>query len=449
MNAAFAERRAWPWWLFAAVQVLFWAGLGVAAVRRTSELDDARRLPPPRTEPLRIRPLHNFDWVVTDEQLHGVLHQLQPRFRGEKPRINYVDHALRFWRVEAEFPDPRALSGREMRDLLTSHSKFRESWGPKTPPLLTGTPRGVKVRMREGTSTSSHVDHTLATLAECGTPIDFPVQTDAAQATVKSLLAQSLRDFSPNQIEYEWSTLVYALYLPQKRWISSEGQTIDYDLLVERLMRQRFPQGVCFGNHRIYTLVIVLRIDETQQLLSPDMRARAIAHLQDATRRLIASQSPEGFWDGGWAGEALAGSSEGAPSALGQKILATGHALEWWAMAPAELHPPRETLVRAAQWLCRTIADMDEKTIEKNYTFLSHAGRSLALWRGVDEPAKLLTSADVAPPPTEPKTSEPKASEPESTRTEPTETEIKSSEDSPPSSDSPDASGDSLDDAGR
>lgn len=395
MNAMHAVRSAWPWWLFAATQVLFWAGLGAASMHRTQELETAKRLPPPRPEPLRIRPQYDYDWIVTDDQLRRVLEQLQPRFRGDKPRINHVDHALRFWGSSAIFPDPRALSGKEMRDLLTKHSKFREEWGAKTPPLLTGSARDVKVRLREGASTSSHVDHTLATLAECGTPVDYPIQTPTAQATVKSLLAHSLREFSVNQIEYEWSALIYALYLPQKMWLSKEGQEITFDLLADRIMRQRYSQGVCFGNHRLYTLAILLRVDDSEGILSPEMRTRAIAHLSDATRRLVSTQAADGSWDRGWSGEASA-TSESAPSALGQRILATGHALEWWAMAPAEVHPPRDVLVRAAQWLYITIDGMDLETIDKNYTFLSHAGRSLALWRGCAEPATLIASSEAA-----------------------------------------------------
>jgi hypothetical protein len=51
-------------------------------------------------------------------------------------------------------------------------------------------------------------------------------------------------------------------------------------------------------------------------------------------------------------------------------------------MAPRESHPPRDTLVRAGQWLVATIEEMSDDTIAANYTFLSHAGRALALWRG-------------------------------------------------------------------
>jgi hypothetical protein len=50
-------------------------------------------------------------------------------------------------------------------------------------------------------------------------------------------------------------------------------------------------------------------------------------------------------------------------------------------MVPDEFHPPREVLIRAGQWLAKEIDGMDSPAIEKNYTFLSHAGRALRLWR--------------------------------------------------------------------
>jgi hypothetical protein len=63
----------------------------------------------------------------------------------------------------------------------------------------------------------------------------------------------------------------------------------------------------------------------------------------------------------------------------------TGHALEFWAMASPEYHPPRETVVRASQWLVRQIDAMSEKDVQRENTYLSHACRALCLWRG-EEP---------------------------------------------------------------
>ena len=46
-------------------------------------------------------------------------------------------------------------------------------------------------------------------------------------------------------------------------------------------------------------------------------------------------------------------------------------------------------MAAAGQWLVRTIDELSEEDVVEYYTFLTHAGRSLALWRGVREPCHL------------------------------------------------------------
>lgn len=364
--------------------VVLGAALGATAAR-WRDWDRRAELPPMRDVPLTVLPLYDDARVVTDEQLRTVLYKLRPRLRHERVNINHVDHALRFWGLEATFRDPQCLSGQEMRQLLLDSTKFSEVWGEQSPPLLLVTDRGVGVRTQQGRAAASHYDHTLAGLAEVGTPLDFPVQTPQGPRTVRDMLVYALREFSLNQIEYEWSALIFTLYLPPvQSWQSTEGQQITFDRLADRIMRQRLNQGVCMGNHRLHALVMMLRIDAEYPILTDAGRQRILAHLTDATRRFIASQHPDGYWIRSWPDgqppvERVEGDSE---NTLQNRILATGHVLEWWSLAPQEVHPPREVVIRAGQWLARTVSELDDKTIDEQYTFLSHAGRALALWRG-------------------------------------------------------------------
>lgn len=379
-NRATASTSTWA--VFFALQVLFVCAAVAATAGRLKQLEIA--LPPLRDVPARVTPLYDEPRVVSDEQLEHVLYKLRPQLRGERPKINHVDHALRFWGVEAEFADSACLSGLEMRELLLDHPRFSAAWGDEARPLLINRQRGIAVRTQEGSATASHVDHTLATLAEVGTPSDYPVRTSRGVATVRGMVEQALAEFSLNQLEYEWSTLAFALYLqPTKSWKSSEGQEITYDRLAERIMRQRLNQGVCMGNHRLHTLVMLLRVDEQTPILSDTGRQRILDHLRDVTRRFVASQHLDGYWTRDWPSASPPSSDMEHPDTARQnRILATGHVLEWWALAPQEVHPPRETLVRGGQWLSKTIEELDEDKIQDYYTFLTHAGRALALWRG-------------------------------------------------------------------
>jgi hypothetical protein len=227
------------------------------------------------------------------------------------------------------------------------------------------------------------VDHTLAGLAEIGTPLDYPVCTSEGMTTMRALLEGSLRKFSLNQAEYEWSALAYTLCVePNDGWVSSEGQLITFDILADRIMRQAPDQGVCQGHHRSHALVMMLNIDEQEPILSPECRQRIIAYLKRTVDRLVRVQHSEGYWDHRWAdGDAVCGGTD-EPSPLRKRLIGTGHIVEWMALAPPEVLPPRDVIIRAGQWLVRTVAEMDDATVADNYSFLTHAARSLALWRG-------------------------------------------------------------------
>lgn len=332
--------------------------------------------------------------VVSDEQLQVVLTKIHPKFPTLPPKTNFVDHALRMWGTTIEFDD-FSLSGSQLRELLLNHDVFSQAWGENEPPLLSDSEYGVSVRTQEGRSTVSHVDHLIGTLSEVGTSRDHPIRLNSRNGTVQELHDHMFKSFRLNQKEYEWTALAWAFYANgPSSFYTSDRQEISFDSLAKRMMRQDQPQGVCYGQHRLYSMTIMLRADdqakqEGQPLLKPETRTEIIDYLKSMTASLYRSQSLEGYWDANWP-DTTKPIGDAQTDPLSRRILATGHTLEWWAMAPKELHPPRETITRAGQWLARVVGEMDANKIEKNYTFLTHAARSLALWRG-----KLPDQADI------------------------------------------------------
>ena len=374
--------------VFLGVQVaVVGVAVAVTAIKLNRDEHECQPLPPSRLKPLAVEPLYDRPDFVSDGQLLAVLHKLRPRLAGPEPKINHVDHALRLWGAEAEFSDPECLWGVQMRDLLLNHERFAEAWGKDTEPLLIENGGRWGFRTQEGPATASHVDHTLAGLAEVGTPLDFPVVLPDGRTTVAALVEGSIQSFDLQQVEYEWSSLAYVLYLKSfSGYRDVNGQEITFDRLADRMMRERLKLGVCYGNHRIHTLTVFLRIDDVHPILSPECRRRVIAHLKHTTEVLVASQDPAGFWNQYWAtatppvaDDALEQDVVDAP---GRRILATGHALEWWALAPREVLPPDDVIQRAAEWAAAEVIAMDDETVRADYTFLSHVGRALALWRG-------------------------------------------------------------------
>ena len=259
---------------FYGLHAVAWAALGVGAMLRLGDWSQQAELPSFRSVPLAVEPQYDYEVVITDEQLERVLTKLTPRFDGKSTKINHVDHALRFWTAEAQF-DPKnksTISGESMRRLLTDYRLFAKIYGEDAVSLLKDEPTGVGTRVQEGSTTSSHVDHTVACLAEAGTPLDYPVYTPTRQTTYRELVEHTFRDFSLNQVEYEWSALTFALFLPARHWQTTEGQAMSFDRLAKRIMRERQPEGVCFGNHRLHTLTMFLRVDDQEQILSPEAR---------------------------------------------------------------------------------------------------------------------------------------------------------------------------------
>lgn len=370
-----------------ACQLAILVGLLAIGTQRFATLRRAKHdLPRLRATPVRVRPEYDQPLVVSDRQLSRVLRKLTLPNRGAETNINHVDHALRFWGVEAVFDDPQLMSGESMRRLLVDHQRFAEVFGADQPALLLPEGTGVRVRTQEGRSTSSHVDHTLASLAEVGTPLAFPINTPLGQTSFGQVLRQSIRDFSMNQIEYEWSAVAYALFFSSgSSWTTSEGQKMDFDRLAKRIMREEMPRGVCYGNHRLFTLVTFLRVDQldaANPMLSHAVRRQIGEYLHGMTGKLVRHQHPDGYWTTDWPNAADEDPLEDEGDDVSRRILVTGHALEWWALAPAELHPPRHVLVSAGQWLVRAIDDLTDDQTKEYYTFLTHAGRALALWRG-------------------------------------------------------------------
>jgi len=288
--------------------------IGVLTLNATT-VNNRPLMPRLHENPKTIRPQYDYDFVVSDLQLSEVLHRLRPKFSPDKPpKTNYVDHALRFWGTKIKFEDESL---------------------------------GIAVRTQQGRSTVSHVDHLLGSLAEVGTPLSYPITADKVEGQLIHMVRDGVMNFSLNQREYEWTTLALAFYAANNSpWYSPEGQQITYDFLAKRIMRETQPDGVCYGQHRLYTLTILLRIDDQMRgrkqntasakissggLISPETRSDIMSFLGEMTKRAYQNQASDGSWDGNWPDTTVAVRDPDTDQ-TSRKVLATGHMLEWWAI---------------------------------------------------------------------------------------------------------------------
>jgi hypothetical protein len=319
------------------------------------------QVPIVREQALSISPLYDDPSVVSDDDL-----------------------ALRAWGVSARFGDPAVMSGEEMRDFLLDHSRYAASWGDDShtlAPLLIDRPGGVSVRWAMRQDTSVHHDHMLACLTEAGVSLSQPVYAPSGRnLTLNDILQEALRDFRLDEEETEWSTLAFASWLPPtKSWQTDTGRTVTFDMLAERLIRGKKDIGVCLGTHRVYSLMLLWRLDREYDILTDQTSAHIFNHLKQVRDLIVLSQFPDGHWPANWPdGKAAVDNPRPASN---HDVIATGHHLEWLAIAPPELHPPREMVRKAARWLIEDTTSKTNEELYLDYTFYSHVGNALAMWR--------------------------------------------------------------------
>lgn len=327
-----------------------------------------------------------YDWVdiVSSDQVYQVLDRLKPPKNVYES--NTLIHALRLWGRDARFDDPAIPDGELMWRFFTDDEVFRQVAGQDAPPLYERTPEGLFVRPwidndpNRGTG-SHHINDFLATMGETMTPLDTPLKLrDGSPATIRDLLETALANYTPDQREYEWTAINYARYVfPTWSFKNRYGETIDAQHFVDRLTTEPIEHGVCNATHRLEALAVLLRIDDEQQQLSSGTRQQIINRLRDVSLRLYHSQTEAGYWHRDWVSGPKA--SEPADSSQYDRILATGHHLEWMALAPHEALPPRESIRRATQWLVQAILSEEESHIRAKYGPYSHAGRAMCLFR--------------------------------------------------------------------
>lgn len=336
----------------------------------------------PRTSPLVITPLYDDPEVVSDDELADVLAKIRPIFLPKQMKPNHIEHALRAWGVRAKFADPQVMSGEQLKEFLTNHGAYLASWGENIQPLMVDQTDGVEIRYGAEEGASVHHDHWLACLTEAGVSLKEPVFTSSQRnQTIADVLEQSLSDFRLDEVEVEWSVLAFGLWIaPQKSWFTRYGREVTFDMLAERLMRGDLRYGVCAGTHRLYSLMSLVRLDDEYKLFSAERRTEILEHLRGVRDLIAVCQFEDGHWPSNWS-TGKAALEQPIEDPLFKQVIATGHHLEWLAIAPQDLHPPREQILKAAEWLIAKTRAQTADDIAGRYTFFSHVGNALALWR--------------------------------------------------------------------
>jgi hypothetical protein len=387
-------KHRYTWKSFVIVQVVFVVGVGLAfwladaqaytLMRQELPGQEAfRPVPVERTTPIQISRPYNRPDLVSDEDLAAVLKQIQPTFDRKQMKSNFVEHALRAWGVDATFQNPKVLSGQEMLGFLTDNAKFVESWGREVGPILQARPHGIGIHWGTDLCASYHHDHLLACVTEAGAPLTTPVYAPTRRGTLYDVLQESLRDFRLDERETEWTAMAFGLWIPpEKTWIGGEGRQYSFDLVATRLMRGEKTMGVCAGTHRVYSLMLLIRLDDQFHILSENSRQIVYSYLESVRDAITHSQFEDGSWPTNWPdGKAAVEKPLDEPEY--KRVIATGHHLEWMSIAPQDLLIPEPQLKKAMDWVIANTKKKTKAELKQTFTFYTHVGAALCNWRQV------------------------------------------------------------------
>jgi hypothetical protein len=349
-----------------------------------------------RCMPLRVPPVPYIEGTISHDDLRRVALALVPRWTV--PKVATVLHAVRLWGLRSHFSDDppavrsrsRILSGMEMVQLGLDDRFLHESL-VAAESILYRTPSGIAVKYGD-TSNLGHCDQLLEVAAEIGLAAESPVHPSGGQAgTLNDVIRDSLRSFVIDQ-ELEFTAIAYSRWLPpEDHWTNRFGESTTFDQLAEALLKRPIGQGACYATHVPYALVSILRANDSHRIISSATTERIEKRLRDLSGLLERSQAENGGWFADWAESARA-SSKNPPDGL-ECIYVTGHQLEWIALAPDRVRPPRKTVAKAARLLTELILQDDATTLSNsdNYAPFSHAARALMLLNLV-EASELISS---------------------------------------------------------
>ncbi len=356
-------------------------GLGFGA-SSISGCENAKLEPPGYSKvALRLFPLSISarddlkDLAPPKEVLRAIRRRLEPFWNVLK--LGEMTHWLRYAGVDSpsfKRGDRKTFSGEQMLRCLLDSRVFRNMCGFSTPSLLNHSDFGIAVRYhaiglnQEGVV--GHVDAIVRLCSELSIASDFPVFLDTDERfTIGDMLRDSLARLDDKQ-ELPWTCESLARYVsPPCRWKNRFGDVWSVNRLAGMLASQQTRHSSCLGSHDPYALIVALRADQDEQLLSDTIRTSAMDYLIKLSRQLTLAQRSDGSY-------------VPATSVVNQKemdvpLIWTGHHLEWISLADGLLSPDKDSIRSAINWLTRHLGQLPELPGTPSYLPATHAAAAI------------------------------------------------------------------------
>jgi hypothetical protein len=244
--------------------------------------------------------------------------------------------------------------------------------------------RGCRYRVasRRSEAGEQHPGQVLSALAEVGIPLTQTAISGHHTFCVSDLVDECADSFGFDE-EIEWRSVALALYRPQMReWKNRRDEVVSFDAIAKELLRRMRTRGsiehACWGTHSLYALAILLSVDATVPLWQDrSLRSQVDSMLRKVGERLAQSQLSDGSWDENWELPTLA--RDGTSMNGWQRLLISGHHLEWLALVPSGLRPPDRVLRMAGEFILQTLFEVRSDELVKQICPCSHGLRAFGI----------------------------------------------------------------------
>gem|GEM_PF-3164619 len=234
-------------------------------------------------------------------------------------------------------------------------------------------------------SAEAHLGQALSTLGSLGVSLTHPIQLQGGSpATLQDVFDDLVANFFLDDAEIFWQATALTFYLPPKRsWTNRFRENFTFDMLAKELLSRDFGESACAGTHRLIGLVTLLRAHHEMSIIEPKTEQMIVDDLSKVVKILVHSQHSNGSWTSSWhkdlVGNSIAQALQDVSSV--DRIVATGHHLEWLMLLPDEIRPEDRIFFKAAGYLMSVVPELakDPQWLTRWYCPVTHSLRSVCL----------------------------------------------------------------------
>ncbi|HET6881151.1 MAG TPA: hypothetical protein VFI31_13405 [Pirellulales bacterium] len=391
---------------------------GVGLVLRTCDLSsvasnklslgpDMRTVKAGETSPFRLRFAAPLGEPLEFSDLDFLRHRFALRRGADLAKVVHLLHLCCSNPAAPLEAGDRTGSISELSSVLLDQRRAAE-WYPGHSFFIIHTAHGLRyVTSTAGVAgditAQPHVDQVLALFADLNLPATTRLHVMHGDAALEDVLRDCLANFQLSG-EFEWSVLGLIRYSPSDHvWENRFGESYTLDDIVRALIAKPLSSASCGGTHTLFTLGAIAQISSLHRGLSREVADLLDRYLCATLNHVIETQLADGSFDPKWycsvetaawyqglvtkvrrelpdrawlatgAGRAACIEPLSPMVEKTQKVLATGHHLEWIGLLPSREQPSREPIEKAAQFLHDSLISAEDEQIEASFCPYSHA----------------------------------------------------------------------------